>query len=354
MIKIMKNSFLAILSALMLISCTEKPAVLPPSDVRIGGGLFLLNEGNFNSGNGSISFYSYDSLKIFNNIFFDVNTRPLGDVPNSMAIVGDKAYIVVNNSGKIEVVNSSTMAEVKTITGLVSPRNIAVVNYNKAYVTSLYSDSVAIINLSTNSISGFINLRRSSESIVITNNKAYIANWMGGHEVMVVDVLIDKVSDSINVGIEPESMVIDRYQKLWVLCNGGWQRQNVAELDKIDISSDIVEQQFKFPTIEASPTCLQIDGFGLTLFYLESGVRQMDVNASGLPGSILIAESGAHFYKLAVNPVNSDIFITDPIDYQQNGYLFCYKNDGTFVSKTMAGIIPGGMYFRLIYNTNSL
>ncbi len=354
MIKIMKNSFLAILSVLLLISCSEKPVEIPPSDVRIGGGLFVLNEGNYNSGNGSLSFYSYDSSKIYNNLFFDVNSRPLGDVPSSMYVVGDKAYIVVNNSGKIEVVNPSTMEEITSITGLISPRNMAIVNDNKAYITSLYSDSVTIINLLTNTVSGYIDIRRSSESIVITGNKAYIANWVGGHEVMVVDVFIDKVTDSISVGPEPESMVIDRYQKLWVLCNGGWQRQNFAELDRIDVSSGIVEEKFKFPTIEASPTCLQIDGYGLNLFYLEGGVRHMEVNASGLPGSILIAESGSHFYKLAVNPANSDLFITDPVDYQQNGYLFCYKNDGTFVSKTTAGIIPGAMCFRLLYYSSSL
>ena len=154
----------------------------------------------------------------------DVNGRPLGDVPNSMEIFGDKAYIVVNNSGKIEVIKKSNLESVKTITGLISPRNIGFVSSSKAYVTSMYSDSLIIINLTDNSISGYIDLRRSSESIVIAGDKAFVANWVGGNEVMVIDNTTDEVVDSIEVGIEPESMVFDRNNMLWVLCNGGWMQ----------------------------------------------------------------------------------------------------------------------------------
>ncbi|HKK42517.1 MAG TPA: DUF5074 domain-containing protein, partial [Bacteroidales bacterium] len=344
----MKKLILFLLPALTLISCSKEPE-LPPSEVKLGGGVILLNEGNFNSGNGSLSFFSYDSMKITNDLYYSINSRPLGDVPNSMVINGDKAYIVVNNSGKIEVLNLTTLEHRSTINGLISPRNMAIVNNNKAYVTSLYSDSVAIVNLLSNSVSGYINIRRTSESIVVSNNMAYVANWAGGSEVMVIDALVDKVADSISVGREPESMVVDRYQDVWVLCNGGWQRENYAELDMINTFSNTVEKQLKFPSLEASPTCLRIDGFGQTLYYLESGVRQMDINAERLPGSILVAESGSSFYKLAVNPVNSDIFVTDPVDYVQNGYLLYYKNDGTFVAKFGAGVIPGSMCFRLTY-----
>ncbi len=345
----MKNLLIAIILATFLVSCTKIPEI-PVSDVTIGGGLFVLNEGNFRSGNGSLSFFSYDSLKIYNDLFASINGRPLGDVPNFMIINEDKIYIVVNNSGKIEVVDRSTLKSKTTITGLISPRYMAIVNSNKAYVSSLYSDSVAIINLSSNTIAGYINIRRSSESMVVSGTKAFVANWSGGNEIMVINDLVDKVADSIKVGMEPESMVLDRYQKLWVLCNGGWDRQNFAELDRINTQTNQVEQSYIFLKKEEYPSCLQIDGFGQTLFYLENGVRQMDISASSLPNSILISESGASFYKLAINPVNSDIFVTDAVDFIQNGALLYYKNDGSFVSRNTAGIIPGSMCFRLQFN----
>jgi DNA-binding beta-propeller fold protein YncE len=327
-------------------SCTKSPE-LPPSELKMGGGVLLVNEGNFRSGNGSLSFYSYDSLKIYNDLFNKANGRPLGDVPYSIGIKGGNAYIVVNNSGKIEVIDQSTLESVTTIGGLTSPRYISFINDNKAYVSSLYSDSVAIINLAGNKISGYINLRRSSESMIVVGNKAYIANWAGGKEIMVVNTLNDRVVDSIEVGNEPESMVLDRMGNLWVLCNGGWARQNFAELDMINIASDYVEKKLKFPTITESPTSLKIDGLGLTLYYLNNGVRQMNISDESLPFSTLISESGSHFYKLGINPVNSDIFVTDAVDYMQPGYLLIYKNSGEFVTREKANIIPGELCFKL-------
>lgn len=334
----------------MVVSCTEAPE-LPLSNLTFGGGVLILNEGNFRNGNGSLSFYSYDSAKIYNDLFYSVNGRPLGDVPNSIITKGDKVYIVVNNSGKIEIVNLSTLVSVETITGLISPRYMTVINDSKAYVSSLYSDSVAIINLSSNSISGYINLRRTSEAITLAGTKAFVSNWAGGKEVMVIDALTDQLIDSIEVGPEPESMVRDNSGMLWVLCNGGWARQNYAELDVINISSDHLEKKYVFSTKEASPTCLIIDVLGQTLFYLDGGVRQMDIGSEFLPAAPIIQESGAHFYKIAVNPINSDIFVTDAVDFQQAGYVSIYKNNGIFFSKNKAGIIPGSMCFKLRIDT---
>ena len=155
----MKNLVKIIILPLILTSCLKVPNS-QNLNYTFTGGVFIVNEGNFRGGNGSLSFYSYDSSKIFNDLFYSINGRPLGDVPNSMAIKGNNAYIVVNNSGKIEVINSGTLVSVATITGLISPRYISFINDYKAYVSSLYSDSVAIINLTDNAISGYINLRR--------------------------------------------------------------------------------------------------------------------------------------------------------------------------------------------------
>ena len=327
---------------------------IPKADFVIGGGVLLVNEGNFRSGNGSLSFYSYDSLKVFNDLFSNINNRPLGDVPNAVLVKEDKVFIVVNNSGKIEVVDHITCASLATISGLVSPRNMAIINDSKAYVTSLYSDSLAIINLPNNSISGYINLHRTSEAIAVYGTEAFVANWSGGKEVMVVNTLNDKVVDSIEVGVEPESMAIDHERRLWVLCNGGWARQTPAELVVINIATHRIEKKFIFPSKVSSPACLHIDGIGQTLFYIDNGVKQMDIYATSLPVPPLVPqESGNNFYKIAVNPVNSDILISDAGNYTQAGNLLIYKNNGSFVSKNPVGIIPGAMCFKLRINTQS-
>lgn len=342
----MKNLLKIAFIAASLISCTKVTDV-PPANYSFGGGVYIVNEGNFRAGNGSLSFFSYDSLKIYNDLFTSVNVRPLGDVPNSIVGYSDKLYIVVNNSGKIEVLDHMSLVSKATITGLNSPRNIAIIDDNKAYVTSMYSDSVTIINLYDNTIKGYINLRRSSEAIIVAGGNAYISSWVGGKEIMVVNTINNKVIDSIEVGVEPESMAIDSYRKLWVLCNGGWDRQNFAELYSINTYTNNVLKKLVFPTKEASPTCLQIDGPGVTLFYLDKGVRMMNVTSDALPGAPFIFESDANFYKIAVNPINSDIFVTDARDYMQRGYVSCYKNSGALFSKKQADIIPGAMCFKL-------
>src|SRR5664280_3685279 len=76
-------------------------------------------------------------------------------------------------------------------------------------------------------------IRDRSEAIAVTGSNAYISNWTDGHEIMVISTLSDKVTDSIIVGKEPESMAFDRTGILWVICNGGWDRQTFAELDQI-------------------------------------------------------------------------------------------------------------------------
>jgi hypothetical protein len=347
----MKNLVKFVILMMIGTSCV-KTQDSQSSNSTFGGGVFVINEGNFRSGNGSLSFFLYDSLKIYNDLFFKVNGRPLGDVPYSMAIKEANAYIVVNNSGKIEIIDQSSLASKATITGLISPRNISFIDDNKAYVSSLYSDSVAIINLANNSISGYINLRRTSEAIAVIGNKAFISHWAGGKEIMVINTLNDQVVDSIEVGTEPESMKFDKYGMLWVLCNGGYTRQNYAELIEINPIINSIEKTLVFPTKEASPTCLMIDGIGQTLYYLDNGVRRMDISSLDLPSvPLILPESGQYFYKIGINPLDNDIFVTDAVDFVQQGYVLLYTGDGKFISKLKAGIIPGSMYFNLRINS---
>jgi DNA-binding beta-propeller fold protein YncE len=345
----MKKISIIVLFLTLIVSC-KKNEDLKSGSFLTGDGVFLVNEGNFMGGNGTLSYYSYDSSKIYNDLFTKVNGRPLGDVPNSMEMYGNMAYIIVNNSGKIEVIKKSTLQSVTSIPGLISPRNIGFVNSSKAYVTSMYSDSLIIINLNNFSVSGYVDIRRSSESIVISDDKAFIASWVGGNDVMVISTITDEVIDSVEVGLEPESMVLDRNNMLWVLCNGGWMRENFAELDGINTQTNSIEKHIIFPTKEASPSCLRIDGSGETLYYLENGVRKMNITSLELPAAPFIPQSDNYFYKLGINPVTGDVFVTDAVDYQQNGHLLYYNSAGTLVADELTDIIPGSMCFRQVAN----
>ena len=163
---------------------------------------------------------------------------------------------------------------------------------------------------------------------------------------MVIDNASDEVIDSITVGIEPESMVLDKNDMLWVLCNGGWMRENFAELDGINTSTNTIEKTIVFSTKQASPSCLRVNGTGEMLYYLEKGVRKLSITSSELPSEPIIPESGHYFYKLGIDPVSNDIFVTDAVDYQQNGYLIHYNPDGALISSYLADIIPGWMCFK--------
>jgi len=69
--------------------------------VTSDNGVYILNEGNYLFGNASVSYYDADKSTLQEDIFNGANKRALGDVAQSMTIANNKAYVVVNNSGKI-------------------------------------------------------------------------------------------------------------------------------------------------------------------------------------------------------------------------------------------------------------
>lgn len=331
------------------LSCKKSETPPDPDSVAgkiSGNGVFIINEGNYLAGNGSISFYSYSTSQIYNDLFLQANGRQLGDVPYSMVISGNKGYIVVNNSGNIEVVDKNTLISLKTINGLISPRNILILNSEKAYVSSLYSISLAIINLSNNSVSGSINIGHTSEAIQFCDNKAYVSCWAGGKNVMVINTLTDKVIDSIIVAAEPESMVLDKNNRLWVLCNGGWARLNYANLMVINTATKAIEKQFVFPSKLLSPTCLQINSTRDSVYYVENGLWCMSIQSSALPDKPLRQSGGRQIYKLGIDGRNGRIFYTDVVDYQQKGYLLQLSSKGSAIDSCKADIIPGSLCFK--------
>ena len=322
------------------------------SKYKAGDGVFVVNEGNYGQGNGSISFFRFDSAKIENDIFYQANNRPLGDVPVSMEIIGENAWVVVNNSAKIEVVSLKDFSSVATIQGFVSPRFILQVSENKAYISDLYGDEISVLDTRTYLIEGKINLGRSTEQMVIANGLVFVAFWSNyafpgfeNNKIFVINPATDQIVDSVVVGKEPNSLVVDKNGNIWVLCSGGYLNEEIPTLNQINPESLGVSKTLYFSDIQSSPTALCTNRTSDTLYFINNGIFKMAIFENSIPSQPLIANSDYLFYGLAVNPENSEIYTSDAIDYQQNGLVLRYKPDGTFISSCRAGIIPGRFVF---------
>ncbi|MCK7531000.1 MAG: hypothetical protein MZV63_08135 [Marinilabiliales bacterium] len=73
------------------LSCFSCERADDPSLFPSGSGYFLLNEGNYLAGNGSLSFYSTETKEIYNELFRTENERALGDIPPSWPLTVTEA-----------------------------------------------------------------------------------------------------------------------------------------------------------------------------------------------------------------------------------------------------------------------
>lgn len=345
----MKRFYIFLLSLLTLASCRKEddpgPRTDDPAPAPVPGafsdGVIVVNEGNYTWGNASLSFISRQNNSIHDNVFQSVNGRPLGDVAQSISFYSNLAYIVVNNSQKIEIVEKSTLKSAGTITGFTSPRYMAFVNSQKAYVTDLYSNSLWIVNPEQKSIISSIPLAGWSEQLLIHNGLAYVTNTASSR-VIVIDTNTDQVTDTIDVGAQPEAIVKDANNKLWVLCMGDGSPMS-AGLYRIDPASNSVEQWFMLSSV-SSPR-LALNPARDSLYVLSDGVFKMGIDPSSLPAQALISGNGRLFYGLDVEPSSGTIYLSDAVDYVQQGWVFRYRPNGVKIDSFRVGIIPGSFGF---------
>jgi len=309
-------------------------------------GYFVTNEGNYGVGNGSLSFI-YDNGLVSNNVYENTNGVPLGDVVQSMQIIGQNAYIVVNNSNKVVVANKETMQHVDEIS-ISQPRYISQLTDNKAYVTSWGNNSVEVIDLTTNTVTNSIPCGVGPESITVSDGLAYVTNvggWGLDNTVTVIDITSDNVVTTINVGDKPNSAQVDANGDIWVLCSGytvygsedPWPILSQTQGSLVKISNNVVVNSYEFP-IGESPSDLVIDDSGQKLFYLSSGsVYSFDIGNILLSTNPLISHS---FYGLEYH--NGYLLGADAVDYVQTGYSRQYSIDGVLLNTFNVGIIPNG------------
>lgn len=357
----MKTFFSVLIAAILFSSCSKSPVETIFFDFSGNNGVYIVNQGNFMYGNSSLSFYNPETKRVLNDLFQARNGAPLGDVAQSMTIWNHLGFIVVNNSGKIYVIDSRTAEFKGSITGLSSPRYVHFINSEKAYITDLYATKITIFNPKTLQITGNISVlnskakfnQHSTEQMIQYKNLIFTNCWSYDNKILVIDSNSDRLVDSIEVFKQPNSMVIDKDNKIWVLTDGGFEGSpygyELPGLLKINAETREIERSFRFVAGD-HPINLCINATKDTLFFLNKHVWKIAVSGKKLPDQPFIQSKYTSlyggFYSLAIDPLSSEIYLGDAIDHSQNGIVYRYAPSGKLIDEFKVGISPGNFAFK--------
>ncbi len=348
--KFKSNYFLYLILMVAFGACETQPTITPEYPVILNpkGGLFILNEGNFQFGNATIDYYDFETQKLSTNAFETTNNRKLGDVLQSMTRYGDKGYLVINNSQKIEVININTLSSLATISGFVSPRFMVILGAQRAYVSEYYNGGVKVVDLNTNQIIQTIPVNGNCDELLVYNNKLYVT-VSNKKLVYVINTQSNVIMDSIDVAYGPNSLLIDKNNNLWVLSSGrtinGGGFENGA-LQKINTDVDTVLQQFSITRqSEHGPIKLRSNAKKDELYWINKSIYKHAISSNVISSNPWLPSFNSNFWALNFDSLTDEIYVGDAIDFVQRSTINRYDETATLRGTFKAGIITGDFYF---------
>ena len=338
----LKNVFLGIFaSTLLLASCSNDDAV--EKDVPLGtydNGVLVLNEGNFGTPNASVTYISNDFNVLTQNIFgIENNDKKLGDVAQSLSFSEDKAFIVMNNSNVVEVVNRYTFKSLGTITeNLKNPRYSVVLN-GKLYVTNAGTKAVTVYDAKTFTHLQTITIGKTTEKIITANGKLYITNgaYGSGNTVTVVNPQSNNAMRIITVENGVNS-IEEKNGFVYALCGNS----DRSKLFKIDTKTDTATS-FESTVIKKA---LNMDIDGDRIYYTQgTGVYAMALNATTFSETPLFSvsdNSWSTFY--GFNVIDGKIYSADANGFTAAGIVKIFSATGTELKTVSVGMGPNSFY----------
>lgn len=353
----MKKHLVPFLAALGLLAACDpknKETPTPAPDV------FILNEGNFRASDGEVSTFHRASKTLTPDAFGRANGRAqLGDVVQHMGSIGNRGYIVVNNSRKIEVVNLPDFKTVATIGGLEQPRYFTATSATRGYVTEWRGDYsnyqpgfLTILDLTTNTVTNRVPVGKNPEQLLALGGKIYVPNNRD-NTISVVDETTGSLVTTFAMPDRPTSMVADKNGAIWVLCSGITSYTTVGgittatitsagTLVRFDPSSPTTQFRLTFPAT-AMPKQLRTNPAGDQLYYSFGGAEyQVSIGATTLPTMPFIRRSFSGF---AIDPRDNTVYGAIAPSYTSNGRFIRYQPTGLAIDSFEVKVGPNGFVF---------
>lgn len=350
------NIILISLLAILHQSCEkvkEEGNLIPTSGLK---GIFCINEGAFMSGNGSVSFYPENGDPAISDVFGSANGFPIGDLPQSMCIYDERAYICVNNSQKVEVVSMSDFKRSAVLYGINSPRYFVPLGDGTGVVSDWYTNQVYRIQLSGMQIIDSVLCGNGPEQMLVSNGKLFVCNSGGfGNDssISIINIAGFQPGGTIATGVNPSFIKEDNQGNLIVLCRGSLGDDYAPSPDDpggmlmlIQPSNNTVLNSLSF-AYDEHPLQLQLDASKSNIYYLMGNYfytgkiyKRSSSDFTG-QGTIL---TGREFYSLGVSPADGSIYAGN-YAFSANTYVVRFSNDGTLLDSLECGIGPGNFVF---------
>jgi YVTN family beta-propeller protein len=331
-----KNSFLLlVIFVLVFIASCKKNNPVASSTPKVTTGVYSLNQGNYGMNNTTLTYYDFATSTPTTDYFKNVNNFGLGDTGSDFIIYGGKMYIVMNNSGNVNVSDALTAKFIDTIdfknAGVNrGPENI--VSYGKYVFVSTTDGNVAVVDTSSLSINEFIAVGSNPAQMAILGTNLYVSNTGGfsaqfDSTVSVIDLNSLSQTSQITVGTNPGSIAADDSGNIYVACAGNYSNIGPT-LVKVNTSSNTI--------VTSADTAAGIIRFYNGNLYVTGGyngvpnVRVLSTADFSAVKSNFISDGTVvtNPYGLDIDEATGDVYVGDAKDYVSAGEVFCFDKNG--------------------------
>lgn len=315
-------------------------------EMYYGNGILIANEGMYGKPSAEVTFVTSDLSLKQDNIYSRNNGGfALGDVLQTIGFNGGNAFLVLNNSNIIQVVNRYTFKKVGEIKDqLAFPRYIAFAN-NYIYVTNDKYNGEKFVSIYKTSDLSFvkkITFTDNVERVVEAGGNIFVQNaaYGLGNKITYINASTNQAQSPITLPNGNINKMIVNNQTVYAITAGTsdsyiYQISNTGNITKTYTLTGV-----------ANAKNLEIEN---GKFYYTSGLKVygMDMTATTAPSTPLFTVASSidpysDLYGFSI--VNNRIFISDANGFTEDSKISVYSTTGSLIKMFTAGKGSNGAF----------
>lgn len=299
---------------------------------------FVLDEGSKNHNNAGITYFDWTKDATFSSdLFLAQNKHQLGDVGQDIIADGKgNIYVIVSVSRYITKLDENCVekATLQFPEDLGDPR-YGVLDGENLYV-SCYGGYIARINTNTMKVTGKVAIGPNPEHIIKENGRLYctVSGWGSDHRVAKVELPAFETAEYDDVMYNPDHIIAVNGH-IYVQGYGPDYSYPWGELKSDGTFSNLGQASawaaYENKLYTAYSETDWSTYITTTTFYaydVENGTFSESSPLKNAPEEL----ASASVYSMNINPYTGDLYITTS-DFTNNGQIYHFDKDGTFVKK---------------------